>query len=101
MAIRKLDELMDSIKEKIGEDTSDDTISFLEDITDTFQDYETRVKDETNWKAKYEQNDAEWRQKYISRFYESSGEEDEDDNFQYETPKPKKLEFENLFEVVK
>ena len=100
MAIKNLSEIMDTIKEKFGEDTSDETIGFLEDISDTFNDYESRMGED--WKSKYEQNDREWREKYTSRFYKSSEETDDDfdDGFD-KKPEKKILNFEDLFEIVK
>lgn len=74
MAVKTREEILEAIKSKIGEDTSDDSISLLEDITDTIDDYETRVADKTDWKNKYDELDATWRRKYIERFSGKSGE---------------------------
>lgn len=61
--------LLESVRTRIGDDTSDEAIAFVENIADTLDDYETRVRgDGTDWKAKYEENDKEWREKYLSRF---------------------------------
>lgn len=67
--IKTKDDLMELIKSRLPEDMSDDDISFLEDITDTVNDFENRAKDSTDWKAKYEENDREWKQKYTERFF--------------------------------
>ena len=75
MAVRTRDEIMEAIRTRIGEDTSDDAISLLEDVTDTLTDYETRVADRTDWKAKYDEMDASWRKKYMDRFSGKTGEE--------------------------
>lgn len=70
MAIRTRDELMESVKTIIGENTSDETIAFLEDMSDTFTDYDNRVKgDGIDWKAKAEEIDKTWREKYTNRFF--------------------------------
>lgn len=74
MAVKTREEILEAIKSKIGEDTSDDSISLLEDITDTIDNYETRVADKTDWKNKYDELDATWRRKYIERFSGKSGE---------------------------
>lgn len=100
MAVKTLDELMGVIKEHIGEDTSDNTISFLEDVTDTFNDYNTRLSDTTDWKAKYEENDKNWRERYTARFY-SSNEQNDKDKSEYDKRQPVVLEYEDLFEEVK
>ena len=68
MAVKTKDEIMEAVKKRIGDDTSDEAISLLEDVTDTFTDYETKVADKTDWKTKYDELDASWRKKYMERF---------------------------------
>lgn len=75
MAVKTRDEIMGAIRKRIGEDTSDEAISLLEDVTDTFADYETKVADKTDWKTKYDEMDASWRKKYMDRFSGKTGEE--------------------------
>ena len=70
------DELIAKLKDRVGEDTSDDTIAFIEDLTDTVNDYESRLADQTDWKSKYEQNNEEWKKKYKERFFNSEVKED-------------------------
>lgn len=61
---------MNDIKVYMGDRISDEnSITLLENITDTINDYTNRVKDEVDWKAKYERNDAEWKRKYTDRFF--------------------------------
>ena len=79
MAVKTRDEIMEAIKKRIGEDTSDEAISLLEDVSDTFADYETKVADKTDWKAKYDEMDANWRKKYMDRFSGKTGEEVKDE----------------------
>lgn len=73
MAVKTRDEIMEAIRKRIGEDTSDEAIALLEDVTDTFTDYETRVADKTDWKTKYDEMDANWRKKYMDRFSGKTG----------------------------
>ena len=75
MAIKTRDEIVEAVRKRIGEDTSDEAISLLEDVTDTFADYETKVADKTDWKTKYDEMDASWRKKYMDRFSGKTGEE--------------------------
>ena len=75
MAVRTREEILEAIRSRIGEDTSDESISLLEDITDTMEDYETRVADKTDWKNKCDELDATWRRKYIERFSGKTGED--------------------------
>ena len=65
MAVRSYDDLLDMIKNRIGEDTSDESITLIEDFTDTYN----SLTDGENWKTKYEENDAMWRKKYKERFF--------------------------------
>jgi hypothetical protein len=82
MAVKTREEILAEVKARVGGQTDDETITFIEDITDTLSDLETKAQgDGTDWKAKYEENDTEWRRKYTERFYSSSP----DDN----TPPPK------------
>ena len=92
--IRNKDELISMISQRIGEDNSDEAIALLEDVSDTFDEYETRTKDNTDWKTKYEENDAEWRNKYKERFMSGSTEIDDD---VIPEPEEKKYTFESLF----
>lgn len=77
MAVKTREEILEELKNRIGEQTDVETITFLEDITDTLSDLETKAKgDGTDWKTKYEENDTEWRKKYTERFYSSDPELD-------------------------
>ena len=69
MAVKTKEEIMEAVKSRIGEDTSDEALAFIEDITDTLDSLSSTNKDETDWKEKYEQNDKEWREKYTKRFF--------------------------------
>lgn len=69
MAVRGRDEILAALRSRIGDDTSDDALSLIEDFSDTFNDYEARVGED--WKSKYEENDRTWRQKYRDRFFQT------------------------------
>lgn len=96
MAVRTKDELLGQLKVRIGDDASDDTLTLLEDITDTFDDYESKTADTTNWKDKYEELDASWKKKYRDRFFNTTKEEDDTHE---EDDVPKKYSFDSLFET--
>lgn len=102
--IKTVDELMSSAKELLGESTNDNALSFLEDIADTFKDLDTKTKDTTDWKTKYDELDASWRKKYKDRFF--SGGSDADTNLEddikkatepEEKPKEETIGFDDLF----
>lgn len=95
MSVVNRDELMNKLKARIGDDTSDEAIQLLEDVSDTIADYEEKAKgDGTDWKAESERIDKEWRERYIARFNGADGVEDEP-----LVPKeePKNYTYENLF----
>lgn len=71
MAVLTREELMSRVSQRIGDDTSDDALSFLEDITDTY-DALLPTNEEVDWKEKYEALDNEWRTRYRDRFYGGS-----------------------------
>ena len=96
MAIKTKAELLELVKERIGDDTSDEALAIIEDVTDTLDDYETRIADSGDWKARYEQNDADWRKKYKERFFAPTEEPEEPDEPE-ETEE--KRTFEDLFKT--
>ena len=99
MAVKTREEILEAVRVRVGDQTDDETIKFLEDITDTITDLETRANgDGTDWKTKYEENDAEWRKKYTERFYSSEPEDDPTPPKPDDTPTPKT--FAELFTTV-
>ena len=67
MAVVKLSELLENIRTKIGDSTTDEDIQLLENISDTFN----TLSENENWKSKYEDNDKNWREKYKARFFDA------------------------------
>lgn len=90
--VRSKEELIASITKVIGESTSDESISLLEDVTDTMD----SLSDGENWKQKYEENDKEWRQKYKERFMTPIDEKGEPEILD-EPQEPQVKTFEELF----
>lgn len=70
MAVRTRDEILAAIRSRLGDDTSDDALTIIEDIDDTFKDYETRTRED--WKSKYDELDAQWRKRYRDRFFQKA-----------------------------
>ena len=101
MAVRTMDEILESVNEILGDNTDDNAITFLEDLTDTITDLEDRANgDGTDWESRYRENDAAWRKKYKERFYSnepaSKEPEPEPEPEQEPEPEPPK-KFEDLF----
>lgn len=98
MAVRSKEEILEQVRSLLNENTSDEALALIEDIDDTVSDYEMKTKDSTNWKEKYENNDATWRKKYHDRFFNSSSDVDEPDPTSDPTePTEKKYTYEELF----
>lgn len=99
MAIKTLEEIMESVRGRVGDSTDDETLSFIEDIKDTITDLSTKANNNEGamWKQRYEENDATWRKRYSDRFF-SSG--DDDEEIEPPSPTPKHKTFEDLFKEV-
>lgn len=99
MAIISKDELMNRLNTFLGEDTTDETLSFIEDVTDTIEDYES--KSSTDWEKRYNDLDSEWRKKYRERFFRKVKEDDEviEDVVEDEEEKEEPKTYDDLFEM--
>lgn len=84
MAVLERDALFAKLKEIIGEDDSENSLSFLEDFSDTYESLVNSSKDQTDWKKKYEDNDKEWKRKYKERFFSFTKQEQEQEQEQDE-----------------
>lgn len=96
MAVVSKESLLEKIRDMIGTENaeSDEAISLLEDMSDTFDDLSSQVSHAGEYKKKYEENDAEWRKRYHDRFFsvteDDIKEDDKDDEVEKKT-------FESLF----
>lgn len=101
MAVRTRDEILAAIRSRLGDDTSDDALTIIEDIDDTFKDYETRTGED--WKSKYDELDAQWRKRYRDRFFqkadngETTPEDVKDDNEEDLKDESEVKDFDELF----
>lgn len=98
MAVKTKDELLSVIN---GIEMEEDTkISMLEDITDTIDSLSNSGNED--WKTKYEENDAMWKEKYRSRFFGGGKDEEEDfiDEEEEDKTSRKPMTFEDLFTTV-
>lgn len=96
MPIIKKEELMEKIRNRIGDDTGDEALSLIEDVNDTFTDLENRAGED--WKARYEENDRAWREKYRDRFFKGSDDDMKDEPEEEKEQEDIKTSFEELFE---
>lgn len=108
MAVKTKEEILKEMKSVMSGHNDDDGIAFIEDITDTMTDYEQKSKDSTDWKAKYDENDKMWREKYKARFFNKDAEAESsgrmpDGNTDFikgsDGEEKKKTKFEDLFTI--
>lgn len=99
MAVLDRDNFFNRIRERLGEDDSEEALSYLEDMTDTWEDLERRAsrEGEENWEEKYHNLDAEWRKRYRDRFF-NTPEGVKDDQEEDIKDDGKVRSFETLFE---
>ena len=89
MAVLTSEEFLQLIKQRVGDSTSDEDISFIEDASDTINSmsqYETEI---SNLKMENEN----LRKKYRDRFFHPAQDEEEEE----EQEEQEKLTFDSLF----
>lgn len=72
MAVVERDVLIQRIASVLTDPESDDSLSLIEDVTDTLD-----AGSSDDWKTKYEENDAAWRKRYKERFLKKPEKEPE------------------------
>ena len=82
MPMLNRDDFMNRLRERLGDDASDEAVHFLEDMSDTYDELSEAANDTRNWRAEAERIDKEWRDKYTKRFFEGGDPEPK--------PEPKK-----------
>lgn len=96
MSVLTREQLNEALKKIVGENPTDESLSMLEDFTDTFNHYDGLIGED--WKKKFEENDTAWRNKYTARFFEGTPTKDEPILPPKEKEEPPVLTFDNLFE---
>lgn len=90
MAIKTKQEVLDGLKKFIpNDDTSDDTLAFLRDVSDTLD----AGAENVDYKQQLADNDKRWRQKYRDAFYNPPDPEPNPD------PEPKHRTYADLFKT--
>lgn len=94
MAVLTKEALIEKVRKYTGERTDDETLSLIEDVTDT-----VGSGDGEDWKRKYEENDEAWRKKYKERFESGGKSKETETETEEETEEENKKEtYESLFE---
>lgn len=114
MAVRTVEEILELVAQRVGDDSSDEALSFIEDISDTLRDYQAKADENYNtekddeiaeWKKKYDELDKEWRNRYKERFFNPSEIKENDDYVDdindIEEEKEVKTSYEELFKEEK
>ena len=90
MAVVERDKLIERITGILSDPDSDESLSLIEDITDTLE-----AGSSDDWKTKYEENDAAWRKRYKERFLKKPDNEPEIEDDE----KEEKKTYDDLFKV--
>lgn len=69
--VKTKDEIMEEIRAYIGDRTDDETVSLVENVTDTLSDMEKNG----NAEARVKEVEDMWRAKYMERFFDGDKEE--------------------------
>ena len=74
MSVLNREEFLTRLSERFSEDSSDEAIAFIEDMTDTYNDLEQRANgDGIDWEQRYHELDDSWKKRYTKRFFSSGG----------------------------
>ena len=96
MAILNRDDFFSRINEVIGSNSDEASIKFVEDMSDTYNDLESKINSGNgDWEQKYHDLDEAWKKKYKQRFFSGTSAVISGDG---ETKKTEKTDFEDLFE---
>lgn len=103
MSVLTRDEFFDAVHNYIGDDTSDNSIAFLENMTDTYNSLEESANGNgEEWERKYHELDDAWKERYKHRFQSSNGgnyDAPKDEGVEdTEEEKAKKISIDDLFE---
>ena len=85
MAVRTREEIMEKLKTFIGDDTSDETLSFIEDVSDTLGDNNAQTIEQL--RRENQELETTWRKKYRDAFFNGKSDEPEDDFEEQKKPK--------------
>lgn len=70
MAVLTRDEFFDRVQKIVGTDTTDESLTFIEDMTDTYNSLDEKANgDGTDWEQRYRDLDESWKEKYKKRFF--------------------------------
>lgn len=97
MAVLTREEFFDRVQSVVGTDTSDDMLTFIEDMTDTYNSLEERATTDGDWEQRYHDLDESWKEKYKKRFFSGGGSSRVIEEVKTEEEK-KDIDYDDLFE---
>lgn len=83
MPMLNKEQYLDALKKLTGDDTSDETLTLIADMTETYDTLSVPASDNyreqaEEWERKYNENDQNWRKKYRDAFFNKPSDDDED-----------------------
>ena len=79
MAVLGKEDFFSKLKTLIGDNDDDNSLSLIEDFTDTYESLTNNTNNNENWEQKFKdmetkfnENDKAWRKKYKDRFFSNS-----------------------------
>lgn len=99
MVLERAD-FLSRIAQRVGDDTSEDAVKFVEDMTDTFDSLAASHITQAELDAAVREKDEEWRKRYRDRFFEGEKVEDalDDKDSDVEKDKSETVTIDDLFE---
>lgn len=92
--VKTKEEMLAEIKAYIGDRTDDETVSLVENVTDTLSDMEKNV----NAEARVKEVEDMWRAKYMERFFDGDNEKKTAEvKEEEETDKAEEIKIEDLY----
>lgn len=74
MAVLSREDFFSRLQSAVGNDVSEESLTLIEDMTDTYNDLEKRANgDGVDWEKRYNELDESWKQKYRHRFFSGNG----------------------------
>lgn len=94
--IKTLEEIMSAVQGYVGEDTSDEALTFLQDVRDTIAANNNAARI-SELETQLAEQDKAWRKRYRDTFFGAKPVDDSDDSDNSDSSTPKN--FDDLFSV--
>ena len=97
MAVKTREELIEVVKTRYADDTSDEALMFIEDLTDTLNDYESKTTTSGDWETKYNELAVKYKERFFNtgKLDNNDSDNTDPDPDEYVAPKT----YDELFET--